>query len=65
MTSPPRRRAFAEASVEDALVAEVITQIAAVDERDVVVVSADRMLRDRVEAAGASCRTPAWLPNQL
>lgn len=33
--------------------------------RSVVVVTADRGLRARVEEVGATCRTPSWLLDQL
>jgi predicted RNA-binding protein with PIN domain len=55
------RTVHAEASGDDAIVDEVLSQVADDGSRGVVVVTADRMLRDRVEAAGASCRSPAWL----
>jgi len=35
------------------------------DGRDVVVVTADRALRDRVAAAGATSKGPGWLLDQL
>ena len=50
---------------DDAIVDEVIQQVAVGDERGVTVVTADRMLRDRVEVAGASSRSPGWLLDQL
>lgn len=40
-------------------------QVAIGDGRGVIVVTADRMLRDRVETAGASSRSPGWLLDQL
>jgi hypothetical protein len=35
------------------------------DGRDVTVVTADRVLRQRVEAAGARSVSPSWLLDQL
>lgn len=58
------RTIHADASGDDAIVDEVRRQVAA-GRRDVIVVTADRVLRDRVEAAGASCRSPGWLLGQL
>ena len=40
-------------------------QVAVGDGRGVIVVTADRALRDRVEEAGASSRGPRWLLDQL
>jgi hypothetical protein len=59
------RTIHAEQSGDDAIVDEVVRQRATGDRRDVVVVTADRLLRQRVEAAGAGCRSPAWLLSQL
>jgi len=59
------RTVHAAGSGDDAIVDEVIRQVAVGDERGVTVVTADRMLRDRVEVAGASSRSPGWLLDQL
>lgn len=59
------RTVHAEGSGDDAIVDEVTKQVAVGDGRGVVVVTADRMLRDRVETAGASSRSPGWLLDQL
>lgn len=59
------RTVHAEGSGDDAIVGEVTKQVAVGDGRGVVVVTADRMLRDRVETAGASSRSPGWLLDQL
>jgi hypothetical protein len=55
----------ADGSGDDAIVEEVKRQVAVGDGRRVIVVTADRALRDRVEAAGASNRSPGWLLDQL
>jgi hypothetical protein len=55
----------AEKSGDDAIVEEVMRQVAVADVRGVIVVTADRTLRDRVEAAGANSRSPGWLLDQL
>lgn len=55
------RTVHAPGSGDDALVAEVTRMVAAAPGGGIVVVTADRGLRDRVEAAGASCRSPGWL----
>ncbi|HEX2771926.1 MAG TPA: hypothetical protein VHN18_05780 [Micromonosporaceae bacterium] len=59
------RTVHAEGSGDDAIVDEVMRQVAVGDGRGVIVVTADRMLRDRVEAAGGSSRSPRWLLDQL
>jgi predicted RNA-binding protein with PIN domain len=59
------RTVHAGRSGDDAIVDEVRSQVAFGDGRGVTVVTADRELRDRVEAAGASTRSPRWLLNQL
>ncbi len=59
------RTVHAERSGDDAIVEEVMRQVAVGDGRDVFVATADRELRDRVEAAGARSRSPAWLLDQL
>jgi hypothetical protein len=59
----------ADGSGDDAIVEEVVRQVAAHaasrEDRQVVVVTADRELRDRVEAAGATTRSPRWLLDRL
>jgi predicted RNA-binding protein with PIN domain len=55
----------APGSGDDAIVDEVLRQIAAGDGRDVIVVTADRGLRDRVIEAGGQTRSPRWLLDQL
>ena len=55
----------AAGSGDDAIVEEVRRQVALGDGRGVTVVTADRTLRDRVEAAGAASRGPRWLLDQL
>jgi hypothetical protein len=63
------RIVHASRSGDDAIVDEVVRQVSARsvngDEREVVVVTADRKLRDRVEAAGATTRSPRWLLDRL
>lgn len=59
------RTVHAARSGDDAIVEEVVGQVAVGDGRDVIVATADRELRDRVEAAGARSRSPAWLLDQL
>ena len=59
------RTVHAEKSGDDAIVDEVLRQVAVGDGRGVIVVTADRMLRDRVEKAGATSRGPGWLLDQL
>jgi hypothetical protein len=59
------RTVHAEGSGDDAIVDEVVRQVAVGDGRGVIVVTADRQLRSRVEAAGASSRSPGWLLGQL
>lgn len=63
------RTVHADGSGDDAIVDEVARQVAAHagsgEERQVVVVTADRGLRDRVEAAGATTRSPRWLLDRL
>ena len=58
------RTVHAAGSADDAIVDEVSKRVAAVDGDGVVVVTADRVLRQRVEAVGASCRSPRWLLEQ-
>jgi hypothetical protein len=59
------RTVHAERSGDDAIVGEVTRQVALGDGRGVIVVTADRMLLNRVETAGASSRGPRWLLDQL
>jgi predicted RNA-binding protein with PIN domain len=59
------RSVCAAASGDDAIVEEVMRQAAFADGRDVIVVTADRGLRDRVEAVGATTKGPAWLLDQV
>lgn len=59
------RTVHAARSGDDAIVDEVHSQVALDDGRGVTVVTADRALRDRVQAAGASRRSPRWLLDQL
>ena len=59
------RTVHAPRSGDDAIVDAVQTQLGADDGRSVTVVTADRMLRSRVEAVGATCRSPSWLLDQL
>ena len=59
------RTLHAKGSGDDAIVDEVTKQVAVGDGRGVIVVTADRQLRDRVETAGASSRSPGWLLDQL
>ena len=58
------RTVHAAGSGDDAIV-EQVRQCGVRDGRDVVVVTADRELRDRVEAVGASTKGPKWLLDQL
>lgn len=53
----------AAGSGDDAIVEETRRRTA--DGHDVDVVTADRVLRDRVAAAGGSCLGPSWLLDQL
>jgi hypothetical protein len=55
----------APGSGDDAIVAAVMAQIDVGDGRGVTVVTADRALRDRVEAVGARSVGPSWLLDQL
>lgn len=57
------RVAHADGDGDDAVVAEVIRQVTA--GADVVVVTADRGLRSRVDAAGGRAIGPGWLLDQL
>jgi YacP-like NYN domain len=55
----------AAGSGDDAIVKAVQAQVDVGDARGVTVVTADRVLRDRVEAAGARTVRPSWLLDQL
>lgn len=55
----------ASGSGDDAIVAAVTAQVGAGDGRSVTVVTADRMLRARVEEAGALSVGPKWLLDRL
>jgi YacP-like NYN domain len=59
------RTVHAPRSGDDAIVAAVIAQVDVGDGRGVTVVTADRVLRDRVQAAGARSVSPSWLLDQL
>ena len=59
------RTVHAEGSGDEAIVETVKAQVDVGDGRGVTVVTADRMLRDRVEAAGARSVGPSWLLDQL
>ena len=59
------RTVHAAGSGDDAIVDEVARQHAIGDRREVIVVTADRELRDRVEAVGACTKRPTWLLDQL
>jgi predicted RNA-binding protein with PIN domain len=55
----------AAGSGDDAIVKAVKAQADVGDARGVTAVTADRLLRDRVEAAGARTVSPSWLLDQL
>jgi hypothetical protein len=57
------RVSHADGSGDDAIVAEVVRHVAA--DADVDVVTADRELRSRVDAAGGRALGPGWLLDQL
>lgn len=59
------RTVHASGSGDDSIVDVVLTQVGADDGRDVTVVTADRVLRARVGAAGASILSPSWLLDRL
>jgi predicted RNA-binding protein with PIN domain len=59
------RTVHAPASGDDAIVEAVMAQVGIGDGRGVTVVTADRALRGRVEAAGARSVSPSWLLDQL
>jgi predicted RNA-binding protein with PIN domain len=59
------RTVHALGSGDDAIVQVVMAQVDVGDGRDVTVVTADRALRQRIEAAGARSVSPSWLLDQL
>jgi hypothetical protein len=59
------RTVHAGGSGDDKIIDEVKRQVAVGDGRVVTVVTADRLLRDRVTVAGASITNPQWLLDQL
>ncbi len=61
------RTSHASGSGDDAIVAAVadLAELADGSADDVVVVTADRELRGRVDAAGGSCLGPTWLLDLL
>jgi predicted RNA-binding protein with PIN domain len=59
------RTVHAAGSGDDAIVDEVVRQFAIGDGREVIVVTADREPRDRVEAVGAGTKGPKGLLDQL
>ena len=59
------RTVHAALAGDDAIVDEVVRQMTFGDGRDVTVVTADRQLRERVEAVGARTKGPKSLPIQL
>ena len=59
------RIVHAPGSGDDAIVEAVVAHVEIGDGRDVAVVTADRALRDRVQAAGARSMSPSWLLDQL
>ena len=61
----PVRVVHADGSGDDAIVAVVAAAAAAEPTRPIVVITADRGLRARVEAPGAQTRGPGWLWDHL
>jgi hypothetical protein len=59
------RTVHAPGSGDDAIVEAVTAQVKVGDGRGVTVVTSDRALRHRVEAAGAGSVGPSWLLDQL
>jgi predicted RNA-binding protein with PIN domain len=59
------RTVHAPGSGDDAIVEAVIAEVEIGDGRDVTVATADRVLRDRVKAAGARSVSPSSLLDQL
>jgi hypothetical protein len=62
---PELRIVLALGSGDDAIVDVVATAVEADNNRKITVVTADRGLRDRVEALGAQTTGPNWLRAQL
>ena len=61
----PLRTVHAAGSGDETIVETVNAQVDVGDGRGVTVVTADRVLRDRIEAAGARSVGPSWLLEQL
>ena len=59
------RTVHAEGTGDDAIVLEANKHMARDPRRGVIVVTADRLLREQVEAAGATTKGPTWLLDQL
>ena len=59
------RTAHAPGSGDDAIVEAVIAEVEIGDGREATVATADRVLRDRVKAAGARSVSPSSLLDQL
>jgi predicted RNA-binding protein with PIN domain len=59
------RTVLAPGSGDDTIVELVGEQVGKGDGREVVVVTADRALQTRVEAAGADSKGPSWLLDRL
>ena len=59
------RTVHAPGSGDDTIVESVMAQVDVGDGRGVTVVTADLVLRDRVDAAGAGSVSPSWLLDQL
>jgi predicted RNA-binding protein with PIN domain len=59
------RTVHASGSGDDAIVQAVIAEVEIGDGREVTVATADRVLRDRVKAAGARSVSPSSLLDQL
>jgi predicted RNA-binding protein with PIN domain len=59
------RTVHATGSGDDAIVEEVTKLMRAGDGVEVIVVTADRLLHERVEAAGGTTKGPRWLLGQL
>ncbi|MFR9752425.1 hypothetical protein ACL02S_15505 [Nocardia sp. 004] len=55
----------AAGSGDDAIVAVVAAAVGAAEDRPITVVTADRGLRDRVEALGARVVGPRWLMDRI
>ena len=59
------RTVHAAGSGDDAIVEDVVRHGAVGEGRELTVVTADRQLRERVEAVGATTNGPRWLLDQL